>query len=180
MSSIHSPGQCHLLCCSSSNVTILESRVEPKARGDGSSELPFSSSSDSISLRRALSLSISLQAFYQYCVAGHADLAHLTHRFAEDSVRASFERLLLHRLPLLWQFLHGSWSSHFMRLRRHQSHARATWFRLGFTVAFIVEGSSLMPCKSNELLSVVNMVELSAKAGEVQEIIFWHTGIVTG
>lgn len=160
------PRQCHLLCCSASNVTILERRVELEAEEGGSSEPPFSSSSDSLSLRHAFSLSISLQGLYQSRVTRHA---LTTYRFAEESVRASFEWLLLHRLPLLWQFLHGSWSSHFMRLRRHQSHARATWFRLGFTVAFIAEGSSWTPCESNELLNVVNIGSGVGKAGEVQK-----------
>ena len=142
---------------------MLESRAELGAERDGSSfffslssslSLSFSPSSDSRSFRRALSLSISLEGSNQSRIASHVPL---TYRFAEGSVRASLESLLLHRLPLLWQFLHGSWSSHFIRLRRHQSQARVTCFRLGFATTFIVDGLSWMSCKSNELLSVENI-----------------------
>lgn len=63
------------------------------------------SSSDSSSRLRDLSLSISLQGLYQSRKHDHIDD---THEFAAGSIlAASFNRLLLHGLPLAWQFLQG-------------------------------------------------------------------------
>lgn len=47
-----------------------------------------------------------------------------------------------------------------MRLRRHQSQARVTCFRLGFATAFVVDGLSWTFRKSNELLRVENIQKL--------------------
>lgn len=68
----------------------------------------FFSSSDSSSLLRDLSFLISLQGLILVSCRHDHDQADDTHAFASGNVlTASLNRLLLHRLPLLWQFLQG-------------------------------------------------------------------------
>lgn len=78
--------------------------VELKEREGEACDVLFFSS-DSSSLTRDLSVSISLEGLYQSC---KHDQAADTHDFAAGSIlAASFNRLLLHGLPLLWQFRQG-------------------------------------------------------------------------
>ena len=93
------PSQLCLLCCVSSKLTTLESRDVELKEWEGDPVGVLFSSSDSSSLLRDLSLSISLQGLYQSFKHGKADD---THEFAAGSVlAASFNRVLLHGLPLL-------------------------------------------------------------------------------
>ena len=68
----------------------------------------FFCSSDSSSLLRDLSFLISLQGLLSvFCRHDH-DQVDDTHAFASGNVlTASLNRLLLHGIPLLWQFLQG-------------------------------------------------------------------------
>lgn len=89
---------------------MLEDRDVTFNESEGERCGDFFSSSDSSSLLRDLSFLISLQGLLSvFCRHDHDhDQADDTHAFASGSVLTeSLNRLLLHGLPLFWQFPQG-------------------------------------------------------------------------
>ena len=62
----------------------------------------------------------------------------VTYLAAVGRERSPLFPVLEHSPPRLWQAWQGWLSSHLIRFKRHHSHARATWLRLGRTVEAVL------------------------------------------